>query len=64
MYILKYAKELKISETEYSWTGQNQQKKVRNGERAGMALLCTTGHSTLIASSTDNSKFGKSQQGL
>jgi hypothetical protein len=62
--MLKYAKELKTNDTEYTWTAQNQERKDRDRERAGMALLCTIGHSTLIASNTDNSKSGKSQQRL
>lgn len=44
------------------WT--EPRKKEQAGGRVDMALLCTIGHSTVIASSTDNSKFGKSQQGL
>ena len=57
--MLKYAKQLKTNETEYTWTGQNQERKDRNGEREGTdSTSVHSGHSTLTASSTDNSKSG------
>lgn len=37
---------MEASDIKHTWSRQSQEGKGRKGERASMALQCTTGHST------------------